>query len=196
MSLSIIKRINHAYAVRKLTKRYFRSSQVPETCDYYINGAIGTISGQHALVMLMGIVLNDCYGLKRFKYLENIVDIGANIGIFSVHAATLFPNIKICAYEPCEEVISDFEKNVKQLKVEIYPYAVGGTTQKVKLNSRENLTACFIESEEQSSLQKYQECEMIAFDEITARSEEVLVCSSLTVKVLNMKLSNHLPLKL
>jgi len=169
MSISIIERINAAYAVMKLTKRYFRASQVPEICDYYINGSLRTLSGQHALVMLMGIVLNDCYGLKRFRYIENIVDIGANIGIFAVHAATIFPQVKIYAYEPCREVLPDLERNLQELNVQIYPYAVGGITQKVKLHFQEDFTACSIETEADNFLGKSQECDMIAFDEITTK---------------------------
>lgn len=169
MNLSIIDRIKTGYAVRKLTKRYFRSSQVPEACDYYINGRLRTVSGQHALVMLMGIVLNDCYGLKRFKYIENIVDIGANIGIFALQAATMFPQVKIYAYEPCQEALPDLEKNLQQLNVEIYPYAVGGISKKVNLNFQEDLTACSLETQGESYPGKSQECYMIAFDEITAK---------------------------
>ena len=165
----MLDKIWRSYAVMQLTRKYFRPSQVPEACDYYLNGVMRTVSGQHALTMLMGIVLKDCYGLKRFRYLENIVDIGANIGIFSVNAAILFPDSEIYAYEPCQEALSDLEKNLQQLNVEIYPYAVGEKTQKVNINFQEDLTACSILIEGESSSQKSQICEMIAFDEITAK---------------------------
>ena len=166
----MLDKIWRSYAVMQLTRKYFRPSQVPETCDYYLNGVMRTVSGQHALTMVMGIVLNDCYGLKRFRYIENIVDIGANIGIFSLNAAILFPNSKIYAYEPCQEALLDLENNLQQLKkVEIYPYAVGEITQKVNLNFQEDLTACSILMAGESSSQKSQVCEMIAFDEITAK---------------------------
>lgn len=166
MTVSIVQRFKTAYAVNRLTRRYFRSNQVPNDCQYYINGSKVNISGQHALVMLMGIVLNDCYGLKRFKRLNNIVDIGANIGIFSIHAATLFTQAKVYAYEPCQDALSDLERNVKELNVEVYPYAVGLTNQKVYMNIEEDLTACSITVKENNLLKKSQKCDMIAFGEI------------------------------
>ncbi|HBQ98136.1 MAG: FkbM family methyltransferase [Roseofilum sp. Belize BBD 4] len=164
----MLGKISRSYAVMQLTRRYFRPSQVPETCNYYINGVQRTVSGQYALTMLMAIVLNDCYGLKRFKSIDNIVDIGANIGVFSVHAATLFPQTKIYAYEPCSQVLPDLEKNLQNLNVEISSYAVGRTTKKVNLTFQEDLTASSILMTGEDSSQKSQ-CQMIAFDEVTAQ---------------------------
>lgn len=164
----MIDKIRRAYAVMQLTRKYFRPQQVPEDCClYYINGNPRTIYGQ-ALTMLIDIVLNDAYGLKRFKYLENIVDVGANIGIFSLYANTMFPKAKILAYEPCDRSRQYLEKNLDRFNVEIYPNAVGAVRKKVSLSYQENLTACYITPED-ALFSASQACEMINLDDITAK---------------------------
>ena len=45
-----------------------------------------------------------------------IFDVGANIGIFSIHAATLFPNSKIYAFEPFLENFELLKKNTDSMK--------------------------------------------------------------------------------
>ncbi|MDJ1175401.1 FkbM family methyltransferase [Roseofilum capinflatum] len=166
MSASILQRMRTAYAVNRLTRRYYRANQIPYSCDYYVNGDKINLSGPDTLVMLIGIVLNDTYGLKRFQNLENIVDIGANIGIFSIYAATLFPEAKILAYEPCSETFSNLKKNVGSFNIQIYPYAVGQHAGKVNLSVEGDLTACYVAKNDSSSFSSSQVCDMISFQEI------------------------------
>lgn len=164
----MLEKLGRAYGVMQLTRKYFRPSQVPEECClYYINGTPKMVYGQYALAMLGEIVLNDCYGLKRFKFLDNIVDVGANIGIFSLHAATLFPNISILAYEPCDRSRDCLEKNLESLTTTtIFPQAVGNTSQTIQLNYQDDLTACYVSSDRESSTLKTQTCEMISLDQV------------------------------
>lgn len=172
MGTSILQRVKTAYAVSRLTRRYYRANQIPYTCDYYVNGYKINISGSDALVMLMGIVLNDTYGLKRFQNIGNIVDIGANIGIFSIHAATLFPQAKILAYEPCGETFSNLKKNINPFNVQVYPYAVGQHSGKVNLSVEGDLTACYVANNNRSSfINSSQVCDMISFQEIAAQMD-------------------------
>ncbi len=166
MGASILQRIKTAYAVSQLTRRYYRANQVPYTCNYHINRHKVNISGPDALVMLIGIVLNDTYGLKKFQNLKNIVDIGANIGIFSIHAATLFPQAKILAYEPCSQTFANLKKNVDSFNVQVYPYAVGQQSGKVHLSVEGDLTACYVAKNSSNSLNSSQICDMISFEEV------------------------------
>lgn len=48
------------------------------------------------------VIDKDVYGIKNVKFEDGdvVVDIGANVGIFSVYLALLFPNVKIFAIEP------------------------------------------------------------------------------------------------
>jgi len=166
MAASILQRMKTAYAVSRLTRRYYRANQIPYTCDYHVNGYKVNISGPDTLVMLIGIVLNDTYGLKQFQNLGNIVDIGANIGIFSIHAATLFPQAKIIAYEPCSETFANLKKNVNPFNIQVYPYAVGQQSGKVHLSVEGDLTACYVTQNSSSSINSSQMCDMISFEGI------------------------------
>lgn len=52
------------------------------------------------------IVDEDIYKLKsvKDKKIDYIIDIGANIGLFSTYASKIFPNAKIIAIEPCRPI--------------------------------------------------------------------------------------------
>lgn len=99
----MLDKINRSIALIGLTRRYFRARQVPTPCLYYINGVSRTVRGEQALSILIDIVVDDSYGLKRYKHIDSIVDVGANIGIFALHASTLFPMAKVLAYQPCTQ---------------------------------------------------------------------------------------------
>lgn len=165
----MLDKINRSFQVIKLTRKYFRANQVPgDSCMYYINGVPRTIGGSHALSMLIDIVSNDAYGLKRFKVLDNIVDIGANIGIFSLLASTLFPKARILSYEPGYESRLFLEKNVAGLNVEVFPQAVSNTTGTTLLNNPGDITACYISLEEDVShlSSGNQECKLTTLDDV------------------------------
>jgi FkbM family methyltransferase len=60
---------------------------------------------------------------------DTVIDIGANIGAFSVYAATHSSNVRVYAYEPFPENIAWLELNLKNNKitnVKIFPQAVAG----------------------------------------------------------------------
>lgn len=165
----MLDKIRRVYTIAKLTRRYFRARQVPrESCVYNINGVTRTLYGQQALDMLLEIVIDEVYGLKRFKYLDTIVDVGANIGIFSLHAASLFPNAKIAAYEPSCISMSYLQKNLSQLNVDIFPYAVGALSRKAALICTADLSACYIDSNSTDRTVEKQECAMVSLDEVAA----------------------------
>lgn len=62
-----------------------------------------------------------------------ILDIGANIGAFSVWAAERFPNATIFAYEPNPQTFSDLEENVAGLDVSLRRVAVADFDGKAPL---------------------------------------------------------------
>lgn len=165
----MLDRIYRSFAIFKLTRRYFRAKQILVPCNYYINGTCKRIDGEQSLSMIIDIVTNDAYGLKRFKSLNDIVDIGANIGIFSLHASSLFPTAKILAYEPCDKTRFLLEKNVHGLQIKVCNQAVGSHRGKVNLNYQEDLSASYISLEKSISSPENQECEMIGLDDVVAK---------------------------
>jgi FkbM family methyltransferase len=73
-------------------------------------------------------VLRDEYGVwSAPTQTSSIVDIGANVGFFSVWARRRFPNATIHAYEPNPRAVEYLRANCEKLKIEVFPEAVGAT---------------------------------------------------------------------
>ena len=74
------------------------------------------------------ICLNDCYHLKalkrELKKVNNIIDIGANQGLFTIAARQHFPNAKISCYEPNQYLLPILSPNAERLNSKVYYEAV------------------------------------------------------------------------
>jgi len=74
----------------------------------------------------INLFFDDEYGLKSLHhYPKTIVDIGANIGLFSQMAGLLFPEAKIHSYEPNFRLHGYLNKNLVQVDAKFFPDAVG-----------------------------------------------------------------------
>lgn len=72
------------------------------------------------------VVTADCYNLKKLDFVPSLVyDIGANIGVFTRYARSLWPNAVIIAVEPHDENIKVFKKFTTDSRVILYQYALG-----------------------------------------------------------------------
>ena len=73
------------------------------------------------------IILDDEYMLSLIKNenIINIVDVGANLGMFSIAAKIAFENAKIHSYEPNPNNIPVLEKHGKEFNFKIYEEALG-----------------------------------------------------------------------
>lgn len=74
------------------------------------------------------IVRKDCYKMNYWpnNFFHTIIDIGANVGIFSVYAHMRHPASSIYAYEPCKETFQALLDNTWYLeKVKCYNKALG-----------------------------------------------------------------------
>jgi FkbM family methyltransferase len=57
---------------------------------------------------------------------QTIIDVGANVGQFTVAAAKLFPNRQIHSFEPLPEAVTLLKKHVRKFKnISVYPLALG-----------------------------------------------------------------------
>lgn len=66
-----------------------------------LKGGFGGLYGE--------VVTHDCYRLRSLKFVPDVIfDIGANIGVFTRFARTLFPQALIVAVEPDPENASTF----------------------------------------------------------------------------------------
>ncbi|MEX0321201.1 MAG: FkbM family methyltransferase [Puniceicoccaceae bacterium] len=78
------------------------------------------------LYELRSIIYDDCYGLRSLREEVNtIVDVGANIGLFSLAARDVFPKAEIFCYEPNPKIQSILRNNLGKLTVNISDEAVG-----------------------------------------------------------------------
>lgn len=82
---------------------------------------------EHGLAYdFINLFFDDEYGLKTLHhYPQTIVDIGANIGLFSQMAGALFPEATIHSYEPNSRLHDYLNKNLGQIGGKLFPEAVG-----------------------------------------------------------------------
>ena len=91
-----------------------------------------------AAVFFDQIIRVDCYGLRDFANglglrhplppdpkSVRVIDIGANVGYFSVLARMLLPYAKIIAVEPCTETVTVLKENTANLDIHVVHGALG-----------------------------------------------------------------------
>ena len=104
----------------------------------------GTNLGFHLNDMLVGDYLFEQVVIKKeylpkeitFTNLANIVDIGANVGLFSCLMSAMFPDSKIFAFEPALSNIARMQEHLALNKIEnvtLYPFALGSTNENREL---------------------------------------------------------------
>ena len=88
--------------------------------------------------MFTEVLLDDEYCLELFKHenIKTIIDIGANIGLFSIWARTIFPNSIIHAYEPDPAMQHCLQKNAAIYNFSVFPEAVGRHAGRVRMDGR------------------------------------------------------------
>ncbi|MCW5606076.1 MAG: FkbM family methyltransferase [Burkholderiales bacterium] len=84
----------------------------------------------------MDIFLDDVYGLRDIRApFSRILDIGANVGFFSLYARTLFPEALIHAYEPNALLAPYLRNQAQSSDIELFFEAVGLKAGKVRLDA-------------------------------------------------------------
>lgn len=95
---------------------------------------------------LISIFYEDCYGLRTLPDgIETIVDVGGNIGLFSLASRSFFPKATIHTYEPNSEVQSFLTSHLKGMDIQVFPDAVGrleGQVEIVKGKDSLHTTTC------------------------------------------------------
>ncbi|HIA06024.1 MAG TPA: FkbM family methyltransferase [Flavobacteriales bacterium] len=77
---------------------------------------------------------------KCLKPGDTFIDVGANIGLFSIYLSKNCPGINICAFEPLESTFTILEQNIEInqcANIKTFPYALGITNDTGKIT--ENL---------------------------------------------------------
>ena len=89
------------------------------------------------------IIRDDCYELKQVfkkctREIDTIIDIGSNVGYFSLLSSILYPHSKKILVEPNPENVKVLEQNFKDFSnITIIPKALGdGSNVKMKFDDR------------------------------------------------------------
>ena len=122
---------NSANLLRRSRFHYYRMAMLRPPFWLHANGATCRVFAGNDLgagSCYSEVVIEDCYRL--FEYAKHakpqmIVDIGANIGIFSKLCSLLFPQAEIYAYEPNPTALTYLEQNAIGTSIRIAPCAVG-----------------------------------------------------------------------
>lgn len=106
----------------------------------------GTIAGGRKILFppeegarndFIAIFVEDCYRLLALESSPGkILDIGANLGFFSIAARVAFPQAIIHAYEPVESLSQFLRPNSEEFGFEVFYEAVGGHAGYVDLDLR------------------------------------------------------------
>lgn len=81
-------------------------------------------------------VIDDAYGLARLPSPPcSILDIGANVGFFSMAARAYFPAAIIHSYEPNPRVLGFLRAHALQSEFTCYPEAVGAEDGRVRMDN-------------------------------------------------------------
>jgi FkbM family methyltransferase len=85
---------------------------------------LSATDGVSAAYVFYEVFLEDHYPKRMLRNAKIIVDIGANVGLFSYYARLQAPHSRIIAFEPDPATFSVLEKNVKPSSVQCFHNAV------------------------------------------------------------------------
>lgn len=85
---------------------------------------------------IMHLYLDDPYGLRLLpKVVKSVIDIGGNIGWFSILARHYFPEAVIHCYEPNPDLHELIRANTSPLGITLFPEGVMGTSGRASMKA-------------------------------------------------------------
>ena len=145
--MTVFERLkNSVRLLRRSRFHYYRNAVAKPPYWLWANGqlcrvAAGTDAGSGSCYS--EVAVEDCYGV--FSYARRatpqvIVDIGANVGVFSKLCSMLFPGADIYAYEPNLSALNWLRQNAAKTRIRVLPVAVGERSGVVKLDTSSDST--------------------------------------------------------
>lgn len=130
MNLQAVKFLSNWPAVIRVRP----GSKVEPNCLRFRNGV--TLQAQSSDVvqwLFREIWVDQVYSPPGYEIQrgDTVIDVGANIGAFSMYAATRAPDVKVFSFEPFASNVAWFRKNVEDSglsNVKIFQEAVGGSS--------------------------------------------------------------------
>jgi len=136
----IIRFLFRYYRAKKLGFKFRGISSFKIPTKLSLNGKIIKLSfpeEKGVFIDFVSIFLDDDYNLARIKTKKilTIVDIGANVGFFSIAARLAFPNAKIFSYEPNNQLEGYLQDNFIEINIELQMNAVGRDSGRIQLHN-------------------------------------------------------------
>lgn len=103
------------------------------------------IDRQSDLHSMLEVVVRNVYPLDPAYAADLVIDGGANVGLFSLQAAAVYPSATIVACEPLPRNIAQTEKHLtsNQVTAELLPVCIGGSRRTVPFYCREANSSSF-----------------------------------------------------
>lgn len=132
--LNLVKRRNRA---KKIGIEFSRAADFQISNYLLINDVRKQVSlpqENGIKVAFVEILLDDCYGLEELSQpILKVLDIGANVGLFSIAARNKFPQAVIHAYEPNPYLEKHLQIQAENANFDYFMEAVGLEDGKVSL---------------------------------------------------------------
>tara|TARA_B100000579_G_C22819320_1_gene849672 strand:- start:35 stop:766 length:732 start_codon:yes stop_codon:yes gene_type:complete len=134
----VIKTLIRRKRAKSLGCSFVRISKFNLPAQILVNGSVINLNypkEEGVFNDFVSIFLDDDYGLNYLKgrNIEKIIDIGANVGFFSLAARIEFPNSKIHTYEPNHELSDYLSSYSSTLSLINFREAVGAKSGLVEL---------------------------------------------------------------
>ncbi len=97
---------------------------------------------------------------------HTIVDVGANVGFFSMMVRDLFPKSNIYSIEPVPQIFECLKKNLNDEQSKVFNLAISNASAKVKMSFRKNESA-FSHVIRNSEIDKSSESEIMDVEAVT-----------------------------
>jgi FkbM family methyltransferase len=140
--MTIIEKLrNSARLLQRSRFHYYRYAVVKPPYWLWANGQLCRVASSNdagAGSCYSEVAVEDCYEIFHYARRAKprvIVDIGANLGMFSKLCSMLFPEADIYAYEPHPQAIIWLRQNASGTNIQVLPVAVGGSSGVVKLDT-------------------------------------------------------------
>jgi FkbM family methyltransferase len=104
-----------------------------------------TVDRGSDLHSMLEVVIRNAYPLDPAYAADLVIDGGANIGLFSLQAAAVYPSAHIVACEPLPRNIAQTERHLTSNRVtaEILPVCIGGSRRTISFYCREANSSSF-----------------------------------------------------
>lgn len=135
------------------------------------------VPGSRGLDAILREIAEDCYGLADISLSPGdvVLDIGANVGVFSAYLAALYPGVRILAFEPVPETFAVLRRNLDRngiRSVEAHNLGVNGDGRALELrcNPRNSGGATALGALDPTGGEHLVTCPCITLDEIFRRN--------------------------